>query len=154
MLLRFGRVPYTRAPTVHRALTVQLLVTLQVCQIALRQAYRVIMSTPGIVPNEYIHRSTVEEDALRERRPVLLVGRLRLQANPKEAIILLGRLLERLHEVGILSPNDLLFYGVSFAFMNAEVADVRKRLALERRHPHELLHIDDDVQPDMPRRGE
>ena len=98
--------------------------------------------------------SLIEEDALRERRPVLLVFVGSAQAYPKETEILFSRLLIRLFEVGILSPSDLLFYRVGFAPMNAEEADVRETFSLERRHAHELLHVDDDVQPDMSRCGE
>ena len=76
------------------------------------------------------------------------------RTHKKKNIILLGRLLERLLEVVVLASSDLLLYGIGFALMNAEEADMRKRLALERRHAHELLHIDDDIQPNMPRRGE
>ena len=47
--------------------------------------------------------------------------------------------------VGILAPGDFLLYGIRFALMNAKEADMRKRLALERRHAHELLHVDDHI---------
>ena len=77
-----------------------------------------------------------------------------MEAHPEETVILFGRLLERLLEVGILAPSNLLLYGVRLAFVDAQEADMRERLALERRHAHELLHIDDNVQPDMARRGE
>ena len=68
--------------------------------------------------------------------------------------MIFGCLLERLLEVIVLAPRDLLLDGIRHALMNAEEADTRETFSLERRHAHELLHISDDVQPDMSRRGE